>query len=48
MKKSIIIIGKGPSVLQSTREFVESFDEVAICNLPPKNGYEKHLGNKAQ
>ena len=25
--KSVIIIGKGPSVLQSTREFVESFDE---------------------
>ena len=48
MKKSIIIIGKGPSVLQSTREFVESFDEVAICNFPPMNGYEKHIGTKAQ
>ena len=45
--KSVIIIGKGPSVLQSTREFVESFDEVAICNWPPILGYEQYPGSKA-
>lgn len=47
MKKSVVIIGKGPSVLNSTEEFVSSFDEVAICNFPPMDGYEEYIGTKA-
>jgi hypothetical protein len=47
VSKSIIIVGKGPSVLKSTREFINSFDEVAICNFPPIDGYEEYLGEKA-
>jgi len=47
MQKSVVIIGKGPSVLKSTKEFVDSFDEVAICNFPPIEGYEKYIGTRA-
>jgi hypothetical protein len=47
MKKSVVIIGKGPSVLNSTEEFVNCFDEVAICNFPPIDGYEKYIGTRA-
>ena len=47
MSKSVAIIGKGLSVLKSTRDFVDSFDEVVICNFPPIKGYEKYIGNRA-
>jgi hypothetical protein len=47
MSKSVVIIGKGPSVLKSTKEFVDSFDEVAICNFPPMEGYEQFIGTRA-
>ena len=47
MSKSVVIVGKGPSVLKSTREFIGSFDEVAICNFPPIDGYEQYLGERA-
>ena len=47
MNKSVVIIGKGPSVLKSTQEFVCSFDEVVICNFPPIEGYDQYIGNKA-
>lgn len=47
MNRSVVIIGKGPSVLRSTKEFVDSFDEVAICNFPPMDGYEKYIGTRA-
>jgi|TARA_R110002020_G_scaffold72542_7_gene186655 hypothetical protein len=47
MAKSVVIIGKGPSVLKSTKEFIDSFDEVAICNFPPIDGYEKYIGERA-
>ena len=43
MKKSVAIIGKGPSVLKSTKEFVDTFDEVAICNFPQMEGYENYI-----
>lgn len=45
--KSIIIIGKGPSIQRCTRELVESFDEVAICNRPKFEGYEHLIGERA-
>ena len=47
MKKSIVIIGKGPSVLRCTKKFIDSFDEVAICNHPVYNGYEHLISNHA-
>lgn len=34
MKKSIIIFGKGPSVLRCNREIVDQYDDIAICNYP--------------
>ena len=48
MTKSVAIIGKGPSALKSTKEHVDSFDEVAICNFPPMEGYEQYIGTRAQ
>ncbi len=47
MSKSVVVIGKGPSVLKSTVEFIESFDDVAICNFPPIENYEEYIGTKA-
>ena len=47
MKKSVAIIAKGPSVLKCTKDFVDSFDAVAICNWPPFDGYEKYIGTRA-
>ena len=46
MSKSVVIVGKGPSVLNSTEEFMNSFDEVAFCNFPPVEGYEKYIGTR--
>ena len=48
MAKSIAIICKGPSVLESTEEFVRTFDDVAICNYPPMTGYERYIGTRAE
>ena len=47
MNKTVAIIGKGPSVLKCNKKFVDSFDEVAICNWPPFRGYEQYIGNRA-
>lgn len=47
MNKSIVIIGKGISVLKCNQVFLNQFDEIAICNFPPIKGYEKHVGTKA-
>jgi len=46
--KSVVIIGKGPSVKKSTKEFVDSFDEVAICNFPPMEKHDHLTSNRAQ
>jgi len=32
--KSIIIFGKGPSVLKCTKDIVDQYDDIAICNYP--------------
>ena len=45
MLNSVVIIGKGPSVQRCSKEFVDSFDEVTICNHPVYDGYE-HLISK--
>ena len=34
-------------MLRSTKAFVDSFDEVAICNFPPMEGYEQYIGTRA-
>lgn len=44
---SIVIIGKGPSVKRCTKHFIDSFDEVAICNHPVYDGYEHLISNHA-
>lgn len=46
--KSVVIIGKGPSVSNSTKAFIESFDEVAICNFPPMENYQHLISNRAK
>ena len=47
MGKSVVIIGKGPSVKRCTKSFVDSFDEVAICNRPVYEGYEHLISDHA-
>tara|TARA_Y100000590_G_C15665896_1_gene994417 strand:- start:1000 stop:1674 length:675 start_codon:yes stop_codon:yes gene_type:complete len=43
MKKSIIIFGKGPSLLKCKKEFVDKFDDIAICNYPVLNTFFYNL-----
>lgn len=47
VRKSIIIIGKGPSINRCNKDFVDSFDEVAICNRPIFEGYEHLISARA-
>ena len=43
MSKSIIIFGKGPSVLKCTRDIVDQYDDIAICNYPVLNDFFLNL-----
>lgn len=45
--KSIIVIGKGNSINRCTKDFVDGFDEVAICNRPPYEGFEHLISDHA-
>lgn len=45
--KSVCIIGKGPSVLECKRDWVESFDQIAICNHVRFEGFEDLIGERA-
>ncbi len=45
--KSIVIIGKGASIERSNASYIDSFDEVAICNNPVYRGYEHLISNHA-
>jgi hypothetical protein len=45
--RSAIIIGKGPSLKRVTSDYVESFDDIIICNLPRYEGYEHILPFRA-
>lgn len=47
MGRSAIIIGKGPSILRTTSEYVSSFDDAIIVNRPVWDGYENHIPRKA-
>tara|TARA_B100000575_G_scaffold294499_1_gene310859 strand:+ start:7680 stop:8354 length:675 start_codon:yes stop_codon:yes gene_type:complete len=46
--KSIIIFGKGPSVSRCTPEFVNKYDDIAICNYPVFNDFFKNLIQKRE
>jgi len=46
--KSIVIIGKGPSISRCTKEYIDSFDEVAICGHPIYTDYEHLISNRAK
>lgn len=45
--KSVIIIGKGPSLHRCTKKLIDSFDEVAIVNRPLYEGYEHLISDHA-
>lgn len=45
--RSILIIGRGPSVLRCKKEFVDKFDDVAICNQVEFEGFEDKIGSTA-
>tara|TARA_R110002110_G_scaffold247834_2_gene464040 strand:- start:491 stop:1204 length:714 start_codon:yes stop_codon:yes gene_type:complete len=46
-KRSCIIIGKGPSLKRVTADYVDSFDDIIICNSPRYEGYEHILPLRA-
>ena len=41
--KSIIIFGKGPSLLKCTRDIVNNYDDIALCNYPVLNDFFYNL-----
>ena len=43
---SVIVFGKGNSILRSNKDYVETFDRKAIINFPYIHGYEKYISNK--
>lgn len=45
--KNAIIIGKGPSLLKTKKDYIESFDDIIICNRPVYKGYEHILPLRA-
>jgi hypothetical protein len=45
--ESVIILGKGKSALRCTKEYVLSFDKIAICNFPIIKNYPKNFPYKA-
>ena len=47
MSKSLVIIGKGPSLHRCTKELIDSFDHIAIINRPIYEGYEHLISDHA-
>lgn len=41
--KSIILFGKGPSVSKCTKEIVNQYDDIAICNYPVLDDFFSNL-----
>jgi len=37
MNKSIVIFGKGKSLLRCSKELVDEYEDIAICNYPVLN-----------
>lgn len=47
LNNSVVIIAKGPSVLRSTREWIDQFEHKAIINHVPFDGVEDKIGETA-
>jgi len=47
LKKSVAILGKGPSVKRCTEKFIDKFQTVVACGRPIFEGYETYVGNRA-
>ena len=47
-KKSVAILGKGPSVKRCTKKFIDKFNTVVGCGKPVFEGYEDIIGNNMQ
>ena len=46
-KKSVAIIGKGPSVNKCSKTFIDKFTTIVACGRPVFNDkYEKYIGNR--
>jgi len=45
--ESVILLGKGPSILKLEAEYVEGFDQIAIVNRHIWEGYSQHIPPKA-
>jgi hypothetical protein len=45
--RSCVVVGKGPSILKTTPDYINRFDDVIICNKPIWDGYEKYIPKKA-
>ena len=43
---SIVIFGKGKSVLRCTKEYADSFDDVVFLNLTRVSGFEKYISSR--
>ena len=43
MSKSIVIFGKGPSVSRCSKEIIDKYDDIAICNYPVLNDFFYNL-----
>ena len=39
MSRSIVIFGKGPSVSRCSKEIIDKYDDIAICNYPVLNDF---------
>jgi len=44
---SVILLGKGPSILRLSSDYVETFNKIAIVNRPIWKGYEQHIPSNA-
>ena len=45
-KKSVAILGKGPSVGRCKKSFIDKFDDVVGCGKPVFEGYEHLVGDR--
>lgn len=46
MSTSIVILGKGKSVLKSTKNYIDSFDKVAFINMLKISDYENYISTR--
>lgn len=46
--QSCVIVGKGPSILKTNPDYINSFTDTIICNKPVWGRYEKYIPKKAR